>query len=160
MRHSQSTSSSRTSTKRRIPTNRGRRPHRLVHHRQYSRTCDQRAVHRPGRREIYVQRLKRSPSRPRFYRENPERVDKRRGRTNPLKKAKKETSHRDTPERKLSTREKNKALERLAEEIEELIRRYKKNQLSEILSQNIGSEGDTRGTPPETEAPPARPESE
>ena len=45
-------------------------------------------------------------------------------------------------------------------EIEELIRRYKKNQLSEIPSQNIGSERDTRGAPPKTKAPPARPENE
>ena len=151
MRHSLSTSSPRDSERHRISTAknyRGRRPHRLVHHRQYSRTCGQRTVYRPERRKIYAQRLKRSPSRPRFYRENPERVDRRRGRTNPLKKAKKETSHRDTPEKKPSTREKNRTLDRLAEEIEELIRRYKKNQLSEILSRNIGSERDTCGAPP------------
>ena len=154
MRHSQSSGSSRTSTKRDIPAIRRRRPHRVVHHRYYSRTGGQRAVYRPGRREIYAKRLRRSPSRPRFYRENPEKVDKGRGRSNFLKKEKKETSHQDNPGEKLSKRQLNRILDQLAADIEERIEVYKKDQLSKILSRNIGPERDTRGTPP------AQPESE
>ena len=151
MRHSLSTSSARDSERHRISTTknyRGRRPHRLVHHRQYSRTCGQRAIYRPGRRKIYAKRVRRSPSRPRFYREKPEKVGERRGRRNPFKEEKKETSHQDNPGEKLSKRQLNKILDELAADIEERIRLCKKNQLSKILSRNIGSERDTRGTPP------------
>ena len=150
MRHSQSSGSSRTSTKRDIPAI--RRPHRLVHHRhrrQYSRTIP-RTIPRtvPMRREIYAKRLRRSPSRPRFYRENPKKVDKRRGRSNFLEKEKKKSSQQDNPEEKLSTREKDKILDQLASDIEERIQAYKKDQLSKILSRNIGPERDARGTHP------------
>ena len=151
MRHSLSTSSSRDSERHRISTAknyRGRRPHRLVHHRQYSRTCGQRTVYRPERRKIYGKRIRRSPSRPRFYREKPEKVDERRGRSNFLKREKKETSHQANPEEKLSTQELNKILDQLIADIEERIRIIKKDQLSKILSRNIGLERDTRGTSP------------
>ena len=151
MRHSRPTSSSRTSTKRRIPTIRGRRPHRLVHRRQRSRTRGQRAVHRPERRGIYVQRLGRAPSRSSFRRKNPEKVAETRERKNFLKKAKKETSHQDYPKKsskKPTIRELDRILDQLSSEIEELIREYKKDQLPGVLSRNIRSEKDTRGTPP------------
>ena len=161
MRHSQSTGSSRTSTrrdiptirsdeatKRDIPTIRRRRPHRLVHHRQYPRTRGRPAVYRPERQEIYAKKLRRSPSRPRFYREKPEKVDERRGRRNFLEREKKETSHQANPEEKLSTQELNKILDQLVADIEERIRIIKKDQLSNILSRNIEPERDTRGTSP------------
>ena len=151
MRHSLSTSSPRDSKRHRISTAknyRGRRPHRLVHHRQYPRTCGQRAVYRPERRKTYGKRLRRSPSRPRFYRENPEKVDKRRKRSNALEKEK-ETNHRGNPEEKLSKRELDRILDRLAADIEKRIEIYKKDQLSRILSRNIGPDRDDRGSPPE-----------
>jgi hypothetical protein len=165
-----------------------------VRHRQYSRTYGQRTVYRPERREIYGKKLRRSPSRPRFNRERPEKVDKGRRRSNILRKEivrrspsrprfnrekpgkklrrspsrprfnrekpekvdilekeRKETSHQANPEENLallSTEELNKILDQLAKDIEERIEIYKKDQLSRILSRNIGPERDDQGTPP------------
>ena len=150
MRHSVPTSSSRDSERHRISTTknyRGRRPHRLVRHRQYSRTHGRRTVYRPERRKIYGKRLRRSPSRPRFNREKPEKVDRGRGRRNILEKEKKETSHQEKLAL-LSTQELNKILDQLVADIEERIRINKRDQLSKILSQSTGRERENRGTPP------------
>ena len=151
MRHSLSKGSARDSERYRISTTknyRGRRPHRLVYHRQYPRTHGQRSVYRPEGRKIYDRRLRSSPSRPRFYRRKPERVGKRRGRRNFLKEKKKETNHQDDPLAKLSKKELNKILDQLVADIEERIRVIKKDQLSNILSRNIEPERDARGTSP------------
>ena len=154
MRHSVPTSSSRDSERHRISTTknyRGRRPHRLVRHRQYSRTHGRRTVYRPERQKIYGKRLRRSPSRPRFNREKPEKVDRGRRRSNIPKKERKETSHQANPEENLallSTKELNKILDQLVADIEERIRINKKDQLSKIVSQSTGRERENRGTPP------------
>ena len=151
MRHSLSTSSARDSERYRISTTknyRGRRPHRLVYHRQYPRTYARRTVYRPERRRIYGKRVRRSPSRPRSNRENPETVDRRRRRIHPLEEENKEASNQDNPEKKLSKKQLNKILDELVADIEERIRLCKKDQLSKILPRNIGAERETRGTSP------------
>ena len=151
MRHSLSTSSSRDSERHRMSSTknyRGRRPHRLVYRRQYPRTYARRAVYRPEGRRIYGKRVRRSPSRPRFNREKPEKVGRGRGKSNIPKKERKETSHQANPEEKLSTQELNKILDQLAADIEERIRINKRDQLSKILSQSTGRERENRGTPP------------